>query len=271
MVIQAHNFIREHAMRIYLASDLHIEMFEDFQLPDRAVDVVVLAGDIHKGHNIFEVAAEFRRHFHAPVVMVAGNHEYYGLDYVQQLSKFRHNTAMLRNIFFLENEQVIIGNSRYLGATLWSSFALYGYDSVAASQAVAQRSVRDFQVIRYNGRRFTPADAEAEYHKSYAWLESKLAEPFDGKTIVITHFCPHRAGIHARHASTGGDHLTPYFVSDCSGLMQRFQIDAWFYGHTHFSVDTVVENNTRLISNQRGYPSEYHRETGFDLEKVIII
>jgi len=256
-------------MKIYLVSDLHVELNEIFPLPSAAVDVVVLAGDIHKGSKVFDVAAEFHRHCHAPVIIVVGNHEYYGKDYIAQLAEFRRNAAMLRNVFVLENDQAIIDGVRFLGCTLWSSFALYGEDQIATAQREALRCIADFSVIRYGDRRFTPDDAKALHHESHTWLESQLAQPFDGKTVVVTHFLPHGAGIHPMHATQGGDYLTPYFTTDCSPLMKKYRIDAWLCGHTHNSVDVIVENGTRLVSNQRGYSHERLSYTRFDTEKII--
>lgn len=258
-------------MKIYLASDLHCEMDDFLTMPFSSVDVVVLAGDIHRGGKVFDVAAQFRHHFHSPVIVVAGNHEYYGKNYIEQLAEFRRDATKLRNIFFLENDRVIIEGIRFLGCTLWSDFALYGDDCIEKSKAAAKHAVNDFHVIRYGDRRFTPDDAATLHHESRAWLEQQLAQPFDGKTIVVTHFLPHRAGIHPRHASTGGDYLTPYFTVDCAALMQQHSISAWMYGHTHSSVDAIVDNGTRLVSNQRGYPNEHTGDTRFDQSKIIEI
>lgn len=258
-------------MKIYLVSDLHCEMDNYLTLPNIAADVVVLAGDIHRGGKAFDVAAKFRQHFHAPVIVIAGNHEYYQRNYDEQLSAFRRDAEKLRNIFFLENNRVIIEGVRFLGCTLWSNFALYGNDRVDESRSIALRSINDFRLIRNGSHYFTPDDATALHQHSYTWLERELAQPFSGKTVVVTHFGPHRAAIHARHATTGGDHLTPYFISDCSQLMQHYPITAWLYGHTHHSVDAIVDGGTRLVSNQRGYPSESEGYTRFDPDKILEI
>lgn len=258
-------------MKIYLISDLHLEMDDYFEFPKIAVDVVVLAGDIHRGGKVFDFAAKCRLHFHAPVVVVAGNHEYYRRDYLKQIAEFRRDAAKLKNIFFLENDRVVIGNARFLGCTLWSDFALYGQAHVDESKAIARRNINDFRVIEYGSRQFTPDDASLLHRESRAWLEQQLAQPFNGKTIVVTHFLPHRAGIHPRHAAFGGDHLTPYFMTDCAPLMQQYSIDTWLYGHTHSSVDLIVDGGTRLVSNQRGYPNEAEIYTRFDPNKIIHI
>lgn len=256
-------------MKIYLVSDLHVELHGDFPLPSKNVDVVVLAGDIHKGSKVFDVAVEFQRHCRAPVIVVIGNHEYYGKEYGTQLAELRREATDLHDIHLLENDSIVIDGVRILGCTFWSSFALYGDNTIAASQREAQRFIADFSVIRYGDRRFLPDDAKTLHHESYAWLESQLAQSFEGKTVIVTHFLPHRAGIHPMHTTRGNDELTPYFTTDCSSLMQRYRVDAWLCGHTHNSIDVVVENGTRLVSNQRGYKHESLLYTRFNPEKII--
>ncbi|MCS6946968.1 MAG: metallophosphoesterase, partial [Steroidobacteraceae bacterium] len=61
-------------MRLRVLSDLHLE-FQDWHPPPHPADVVILAGDIHVGSAGIEWA---RRAFGAaPIVYVAGNHEYF--------------------------------------------------------------------------------------------------------------------------------------------------------------------------------------------------
>lgn len=52
------------------------------------------------------------------------------------------------------------------------------------------------------------------------------------------------------------DDLTPYFTVDLDRLMREHHIACWLYGHTHNSVDVALDNGTRLVSNQHGYPAE---------------
>jgi Icc-related predicted phosphoesterase len=70
--------------------------------------------------------------------------------------------------------------------------------------------------------------------------------------IVITHFPPHLACLDpywGNHpvAST----LNPYFINDLD--VKGFNL--WISGHTHTSVDTIVDG-CRLVINPLGYPQE---------------
>lgn len=101
---------------------------------------------------------------------------------------------------------------------------------------------------------FTPEQALALHRESRAWLEERLSEPFDGKTVVVTHHAPHPGSISPKYL---GDALTPAFVSDLTDLIGRHQPDMWIHGHVHHSCDYVVpETKTRIVCNPRGYGYE---------------
>lgn len=257
-------------MKIYLVSDIHVEYHKDYLLPNEPVDLVVLAGDIHSGENVLEVAARFQQATQAPAILVAGNHEFYKCDHQQQLDKLRHEASRLEQVFFLENDSVVINDVRFLGCTLWTNFALYGDDHALISKEEVKKFIADFSLIRVGNERFSPDHATVTFQNSLAWLEQQLSTEFEGKTVVVTHFSPHSAAIHPNF-SAKNDPLTPYFTSDCSQLMRNYRIDAWIYGHTHYSVDKIVENGTRLVSNQRGYPNERWSYTRFKPRKILEI
>jgi hypothetical protein len=146
---------------------------------------------------------------------------------------------------------------------------LYG---PGAAQTVAmmdaRQNINDYWVIKARGgKRLEPLDTQAIHRRSVFWLDKELAKPFDGKTVVVTHFAPHRGCVAPQH---DGENLTPYFVSDMSGLMEKHPIAVWCYGHTHTSTDFAAEGGCRVVSNQRGYPREIERgSSGFRDDFVI--
>ena len=255
-------------MKVYLASDIHVEFHKTFTTPSNAIDVVVLAGDIHTGKNILSVAASFHERCQAPVLVVLGNHEFYGLDYVAHLARLRATAATMDGVYLLEHDSVVIDDVRFLGCTLWTDFSLHGPEYIDECKRAALISIADFSSIKYKGDRFLPNHAAMLFRESYDWLAKQLAIPFEGKTAVITHFLPHWAGVHPIHAK-GRDLVTAYFTIDCSALMESYPIDIWMYGHTHNSCDLLLDNGVRLVSNQRGYPNEPSVYTQFNPEKII--
>ena len=245
-------------MKIALYSDLHHECGLHWVPPAsvEAADLVILAGDI--GEHTRGLVWASNAFPKTPVVYVAGNHEYYGA-HLGMLDELRR-IARIRGLHFLERDTLILEMHavRILGCTLWSGFDLYGTCAPQAdAMAAARRHINDFWMITARGaKRLEPRDAVRLHRTSAAWLNAELATPFDGETIVVTHFAPHRRCVAPQYA---GDVLTPYFVSDLSSLMARHRIAVWCHGHTHTNTDFVADGGCRVISNQRGYPGEMRR------------
>ncbi len=94
-------------------------------------------------------------------------------------------------------------------------------------------------------------------------MEERLAEPFDGPTVVVTHHAPM---VRSRPSSALWRALAGAFVSDLTDLMGGERVALWIFGHTHRWADVDVRG-TRVVSNPRGYPHEPVAE--FDPEFVV--
>jgi predicted phosphodiesterase len=232
-------------MKIRVLSDLHLE-FYDWTPPAAEADVVVLAGDIHVGSRGLEWA---RKQFPTtPVIYVAGNHEFYGGQMSEVLAALREVADRL-GVHLLEADELVLDDTRFLGATLWTDFALYGTGpGLLRSMDVAKQGINDFRLIRRDGGPFRPEHAREIHLAQVSWLEAKLNEVFDGPTVVITHYLPLRQSIHPRYA---GDPFNPAFASDLARLVKP-PVMLWIHGHTHESFDYVVDG-TRIVCNPRGY------------------
>lgn len=236
-------------MKLWTISDLHTEsgFWSPRDIPD--ADVCVLAGDIARGaEETVRWAAQHIRP-HMPVVAVLGNHEHYRGDMeverrAAQAQGWRHDIAVL------DDMSVTVGSTRFVGATLWTDYELYGDTETAMK--TARLGMNDHRLIRVGGRQFMPSDALRMHKQSVAYLQSVLAEPFAGGTVVVTHHCSHPNSVHPDYA---GDRLTPAFCSDLSGLIEQYQPTLWLHGHTHSSFDYTV-GGTRIVCNPRGYPGE---------------
>jgi Icc-related predicted phosphoesterase len=113
----------------------------------------------------------------------------------------------------------------------------------------AELRISDHRQIRNSeGSYFSAADALREHETSRAWLASELAQPYVGKTVVITHHGPHALSVHPRYV---GDPTNAAFVSDLSDLLRG--PDLWLHGHVHDSFDYTVAG-CRVVANPRGYP-----------------
>ncbi len=247
-------------MKLHILSDLHIE-FADFEPPTTNADVIVLAGDIGVGTDGLEWAAA--RLPDVPVIYVPGNHEYYGHD-LRLTDELK--TDAPDNIRVLHDEQTVVDDVRFIGSVLWTDFELFGEGDKFRSMQRARRGILDFSAIRNDDHTFTPEDSITLHESSKAWLQAELAEPFDGKTVVVTHHLPSLRSVARRYAS---DLLTPAFASNLEPLIDAGQPALWIHGHTHDSFDYEIDN-TRVICNPRGYPEETHT-SGFVPDLVVEI
>lgn len=235
-------------MRIRLLSDLHLEkLFYPPVLTSIPVDGVVLAGDIHQGTLGMEWA---RWQFpHTPIIYVAGNHEYYGSDFLTTLHELR-TAAAEHGIFFLENDQVIVNGIRFLGTTLWTDFSLYGLDKRISSISKAECILPDYQCIKYGDSPFNAHISSTLFERAQCFLRSSIATPFEGKTVVVSHFAPSPRSIPSHYQ---GNTLSPAFASDLTKDMSN--VDIWLHGHVHSPVD-FFEGKCRVVANPAGYPDE---------------
>jgi predicted phosphohydrolase len=234
-------------MRIQLASDLHLELLERrwplerLVAPVRQADILVLAGDIHRGVRAIELFSDWP----VPVLYLAGNHEYYGHLWEQlriDLRRRARNTV----VHFLDNDVVEIGAVRFLGSTLWADYRVTGHSQADAMEA-AEHAVLDHQQILTRSGPWRAAQALDDHLQCRQWLRGELERGYDGRTVVITHHAPHPASIHPRFA---GNPVNGAFVSDLTDLVG--QADVWLHGHVHDSFDYRV-GPCRVVSNPRGY------------------
>lgn len=259
-------------MRILVLSDLHLEF--DILNPSAAVraawdsaDVVVLAGDIHIGlRGTFWAAETFKG---KPIIYVPGNHEYYGGGVIQDMA-VKADAFCPPNVIWGDLKVQVIDGVRFVMATLWTDFALFGTDRVNQCMNLAAR-MPDFNEIqiryRQSLRLFRPEDALRLHKKTVAFLRKTLAKPFKGSTVVVTHHGPHRGSLAERFAD---QLISAAFISDLDNLMGKSAL--WLHGHTHHPFDFTVRG-TRIVCNPRGYiikgkPPEVE---GFDPGKIVVI
>lgn len=233
-------------MRVQVLSDLHLGV-SGLETPRAAADVMVLAGDIARPAQAIAWASYVGR----PVLYVSGNHEFYGgsiAGTARELKRLSRGTV----VRMLDCDQIVLGGVRFLGATLWTDFLLAGAEQREQAMAQAGVAVRDFSRIHQDqapDALFSPADAAALFARHRAWLQARLAEPFAGPTVVITHHAPSPRSIHPRFATSP---LNGCYISDLEYLMASHRVRLWIHGHTHDSFDYAV-NGTRVVCNPRGY------------------
>jgi len=271
-------------MRIWIISDLHLRTRDALDLmkpigdfPE--ADVCVLAGDVCDSMNaaINWVGKVIRPRM--PVVCVLGNHEFYG----SSVTHVRSNARLIADalgVTLLDDDAAVIEGVRFVGGTLWTDYALYclpGDDDATRktwsdnAMKAARLGLSDHRQIDAtdvaNGiipRLFSPKDALALHEATLGFIDETLGTAHGGPTVVVTHHAPHPGSIAAKYA---GDPLTPAFVSDLTGLIEKRAPDLWVHGHVH-NVCDYVAGRTRIVCNPRGYTNE---NQAFEWRKVVEI
>ena len=242
-------------MRVQIFSDLHADVLaiKPVAIAEH-VDAVVVAGDTCEGAaRAFE---QLRRivPMPVPVVMVMGNHEYYRSFLPAELKEAR-SLAPQFNIHLLENAAVTLGGVRFVGATLWTDYRVFGDANQPAVRHVCATGMNDHRRIGWQKepwQRFRPQEAAQLHHQSRAFFEATLASPFAGPTVVVSHHAVHWQSVDPSRRS---ERLTAAYVSDLSQLIEAYQPALWVHGHIHKSSDYQV-GTTRIVCNPHGYGNE---------------
>ena len=281
-------------MNIQLLSDLHLESNPTF-MPRAATgaDVLVLAGDIgsyqtgsalaSSGDADFGLARFSPRHgWPTPVLFVPGNHEYDGLDFDEAHARLKETCAKL-GITWLEREVVQLGGVRFVGTTLWTDFDALGplagqpipdplTDKIPAhfshpnSQFTRQLKARDkaFRAANYylrkaattrHGEAWLAEGLREQALQCQDWLRQALHTPFDGSTVVVTHFAPSLDSADPRYGRVPG---TAGFCNALDALLPQAQL--WLHGHLHCPSDYKLQG-CRVVANPLGYADKHEQRT----------
>lgn len=280
-------------MKIWALSDLHQEFVRDADLFTNAqtafdpadntpadFDVVVLAGDIDVAlDNSLRWVAD--RFLGVPTIYVPGNHDFY--VEAGDADQFTMHEMMARGreladrlgVLLLMNDTAIIGDTRFVGATLWTDFVSIGtgHPRSKEHEAAGRNGMNDYRRIKRSStadpakrKRVRPEDTIREHAISRVYIERILAEDHAGSTVVVTHHAPHPNSLDPRFTQ-----LNYCYASNLQLLIEETQPELWLHGHIHQAVDYEV-GSTRIVSNPRGYqfdPSD--QNNGFDPGLVIEI
>lgn len=261
-------------MKIQLLSDLHLEAHPHWQpQPAPEADVLVLAGDVgsYQVGSLLQDADFGLGRFSpqagwpTPVVFVPGNHEYDTLDFDAAHAQLKATCQRL-GLIWLEREVLHTHWTdkhgrpvRLVGTTLWTDFDALGPRDAQPGHPLAQQlRARDKACraanyylrkagITRNGEPFLAVQVRAQALVCQEWLREQLSAPFEGCTVVVTHFAPSLLSADPRYG------LTPGTAGFCNGLDELLpQAQLWLHGHLHAPSD-YVHLSCRVVANPLGY------------------
>jgi hypothetical protein len=251
-------------VKLQILSDLHLESEAFDPQPAPGAELLVLAGDIDSTWAGLQRFAGWP----VPVLMVAGNHEFDGRDLAAAWGPLRE-TCERAGIRLLQREEVLMRDGagravRFLGATRWSDFDLFGEKGRPKAERAAGYYLKKMGST-LEGRPLDTAALRAEGQACRAWLEQALglraAEPVQA-TVVITHFAPSLRSADPRYGRQPG---TASFCNADDDLMPR--ADLWIHGHLHcrhdYRVDRPGRAPARVVCQARGLVRK-GESAGFD-------
>ena len=243
-------------MKLNYFSDIHLE-FGWLETPTTDADLVIAAGDIGVGTD----AVRWLARCDTPVMYVAGNHEYYGGDLLETNADIEQ-ACVGTNVNFLEQTEIIHENVRFLGTTMWTDFD----NGDKQMLAKAATHMNDYQQIKFGERLLRPTDIFSQNKQAILWLEIKLSENFDGKTVVITHHAP---SIQSWDPPPSDTTYVATYCNRLETLIEKAGVSLWIHGHIHHSADYHI-GKTRVVCNPRGYHG-YKPVPSFDESMTIEI
>jgi predicted phosphohydrolase len=250
-------------MVLQYASDLHLEFPENkdflFCNPIKPLgNVLLLAGDIVPfaildKHNDFlnYVSDNFENTYWIP-----GNHEYYYSELTERCGTFHEK--MKDNVHLLNNTVIENKYVNLIFSTLWSEISV-------PNRWHIERSMSDFQVIKYNGSRFNAKQFNHLHAESLTFLKQALRHHSTTKTVVVTHHVPTFSNYPEKYK---GDVLNEAFAVELFDFIEDSVADFWIYGHSHFNTADFKIGRTKLLTNQLGYV-KYGEQKLFNTKKFI--
>ncbi len=249
-------------MRVALMSDIHLEHLEKHHTwvaPRVDADVLVLAGDTHPG-----VKGVIWAHENYPdqkIIMIAGNHEFYGKRKLKTFTKQLQEKAAEfgGHIEYLEDQFVDIDGVRFIGSTLWTDYNISGNQPLSMMQA--QMALNDFTEIFWDQRGTKRPDMLRPMHLAMLHMNSKqfITDNMTDRTVVVTHHAPSEKSLGERT-----DALRGAYASNLENLICYSGPKYWLHGHTHRNVDYTL-CDTRVLANMRGYEDGPFEPVYFDV------
>lgn len=225
--------------RFYYISDLHydhnqhIKQFLDVP-EDASTSNLIIAGDLHTKGRLPDIVTFLSETF-KNVIVVAGNHDYYGTSLDHALVSLRKSVDHLKNIVLLEQECAIIDGIKIAGCTLW-----HRLDPISAIDW--RYFMNDSRLIKGPGfKRLHWEDIQQEHIKSLKFIENSNAD------ILVTHHALSNQSVGAQYRGLA---TNQFYATHIPGLLQLFKHHV--HGHMHQSFE-YEEEGCCVHCNPYGY------------------
>jgi Icc-related predicted phosphoesterase len=230
-------------MKIGLVSDLHSDTGSAMPDIPQDIDILIAAGDMG---NPYKIQKKLDR-LDVPYAYIAGNHEFYHLNFNQVMKDVFNNQKSCYNNFTLE----FMGKRIHL-CTLWTEM------KTSRDMSLYVNGLNDSRMI--DG--WFPSMYRDEFSKSLKFLNKNLKEG----DIVVTHHTPSSSTVNSKYENNPYNHC---FFSDLDNLILDKKPSLWLCGHMHDPYDGYV-GDTRIVINPRGYKREYIKREQYKVKVIEI-
>lgn len=232
-------------MKIQLCSDIHLEYGDlsssDFpNIVKPCAPILILAGDV--GNPFQEIYKDFlsfcATHFEN-VLLLSGNHEYYGFNMDKVNHQINNIVEPFPNVVFLNNKIWGFDNIKFIGTILWSHIP----DEVPNSEL---SFINDYHLIKG----FHRVLSNLLFEQNVKFIQQSLECDTAQKCIVLTHHAPSYQSISPEYR---GNDLNHCFFSDLEYIFQESKnLKCWIHGHTHYNIEYKIDTKPVYCNCYRG-------------------
>lgn len=240
-------------MKLQIMSDIHVDHMRRYQWDELVstmksesvgVDALVMAGDFMSlsEPQHFSQAIGVLLDMYKNVIMVPGNHEYYGTNPSDADTTIDDIMTKHTRLVVLRNSSVThCSGQRFWGGTAW-------FHDLPTNRH-HRHNLNDFNLIK---------GLEPWLYHQAQEFRRLFRQHVDRDTIVVSHHLPSIRSCNAQYAAMGMDSTNAFFVNDMEDLIQEYRPKLWIHGHTHSPCDWCL-GDTHVLCNPVGYPGELSR------------
>jgi len=279
-------------------SDIHLEFRKNkypmFKPIVEGKSYLALLGDIgYPTMDNYKNFIEYHSKLFVQILIISGNHEYYTSkkkqNTIEDIEKLiTEITQLYPNVTYLQKSSIQIGNTLFLGCTLWTELkdfflveiSMNDYQNiyVKADEITRSRKVYttgcNYNVTFGGKRRSTMVKSGREKLSAYNvwekhedmrdWIFNTLDNVDENiDVIVLTHHAP----IHEM-LNNDKDDLAQCYASHLNDKIEKYSnLDYWLSGHTHLCKEVDI-GYTKFKSNCMGHNSDKIGE--FDSNKFVV-
>lgn len=277
-------------------SDIHLEFrknkYPKFEPIIPGKSYLALLGDIgHPSMNNYREFIDHHSKLFVHILIISGNHEYYTSKNKQYTIKdieqqIQNITDQYINVTYLQKSSIMIGNTLFLGCTLWSEIencnlvedSMNDYNNIYVSNINIERSTKTYasksnynenfagqkrkSIIKAGREKLKVYHVLSNYENMKNWIFDTIDINKNINIIVLTHHAPTYEMVEDKDTN-----LIQCYASHLDDYIKKYNmINYWLSGHTHICKEIRI-GFTTCTSNCLGRPNE--KITGFDPNKYI--